>query len=226
MMIVTSLPEEFVLLAYGDDGAAQLDSSTLGYGLGGALLLELALAERVDVVDKKVVVADPAPHEDPLIDAALQQVRDDPKPRGPQHWVDKLSRGARDAVLERLVANGTLTREQDKVLWVFPRTRFLSAYGVEPPVETATRQRLHAAVAGTGAVEARTAAMCALVAATGLDKKVFHELPRAQVTARLKEIGEGAWAATAVKKAIEEIQAAMMVSVMVATTAATAGGSS
>jgi hypothetical protein len=219
-MTTTSLPEMFALLVYGDDGSAQVDSTTLGYGLGGALLLELALAERVDVVDKKIVVTDPTPTGDTLIDGALRRVQDDPKPRGPGHWVDKLGHGTRDAVLERLVATGVLTRESDKVLWVFPRTRFPSRYGVEPPVETAARQQMRAAIAGTGAVDARTAAMCALVAATGLDGKVFRDLPRAQVKARLKEIGEGAWAATAVKKAIEEIQAVMIVT-MIATTTAT-----
>jgi hypothetical protein len=45
------------------------------------------------------------------------------------------------------------------------------------------------------------------------------------VTARLKEIGEGAWAAEAVRKTIEEIQAAVMVAIIASTTAATAGSS-
>ena len=56
-----NLAEEFTLLAYADDGSLEIDSVRLESGLGGALLLELALAGRVDVEDKRVVVIDPSP---------------------------------------------------------------------------------------------------------------------------------------------------------------------
>ena len=97
------------------------------------------------------------------------------------------------------------------MLGVFPRTKHPAPHGVEPPAETEARQRMRAAVGGTGPVEPRTAALCALVAATGLDAKVFADLDRKQVKARLTEIGEGSWAATAVKKTIEEIQTVLLV---------------
>ena len=45
------------------------------------------------------------------------------------------------------------------------------------------------------------------------------------VKTRLKEISEGAWAADAVRKAIEEIQTAVMLAIIASTTAATAGSS-
>ena len=48
------------------------------------------------------------------------------------------------------------------------------------------------------------------------EKKVFADLARDRVKARLKEISEGDWAATAVKKSVEEMQAAIMVAVMIA----------
>ena len=75
--------------------------------------------------------------------------------------------------MDQLVAEGVLRREKDRVLWVFPRTRYPARHGVEPPAETEARQRMRAAVTGTGPVEPRTAALCALVAATDLDRKVF-----------------------------------------------------
>jgi hypothetical protein len=42
-----------VLLAYGDDGKPLADRMHLDNGLGGSLLLELALSGRVDIHDKK-----------------------------------------------------------------------------------------------------------------------------------------------------------------------------
>lgn len=219
-----SLPEEFLLLAYDEDGTPLTDGTRLDNGLGGAILLELALARRLDIEDKRVVVLDPAPIGDALCDEALARIGQE-RPRKPGHWVTKLSKQARPRILEKLVAEGVLTVEKDKVLWVFPRTKYPSANGEPPAAEADARERIRAAVLGTGEVEPRTAALCALVAATELDKKILTGLDRKRVTARLKEIGEGAWAAEAVRRTIEEIQAAVMVAIIASTTAATAGSS-
>jgi hypothetical protein len=219
-----SLPEEFLLLAYDEDGTPLTDGTRLDNGLGGAILLELALAHRVDVEDKRVVVTDRGPIGDPLADEALSRIAQE-KPRKPGYWVTKLSKQARPRILAKLVADGVLTVEEDRVLWVFPRKKYPPASGETPAVEVEARERIRAAVLGSGEVEPRTAALCALVAATELDRKIVIGLDRKQVKARLKEIGEGAWAADAVRKTIEEIQAAVMVAIIASTTAATAGSS-
>jgi Golgi phosphoprotein 3 GPP34 len=221
-----NLAEELALLGYGDDGKPVTDGVHLDNGLGGALLLELAMAERVDVEDKRVVVRNPAPTGDPMVDQALAQIVNDEKSRKPGHWVTRFAKKAREQVMDSLVARGAVRREEDRVMLVFPRTRYPATHGVEPPEETEARQRMRAAVTGTGPVEPRTAALCALVAAIDLDRRVFRDLDRKQVKARLKEIGQGAWAATAVKKSIEEIQSAIMVAVIAGSTAATTGGGS
>jgi hypothetical protein len=209
-----TLADELALLAYDDDGSRKLGQPALGYGLAGALLVELALAEQVDVVDKKVTVLDPTPVGRPLLDQALARIADD-KPRKPGHWISKLSKKLTDEVLDGLVAGGVLRREEDRVLLVFPRTRFPTPDGVQPAAETDARARMTSAITGDGPVDPRTAALCALVKAVDYDRKVFAALPRAVVRRRLKVISEGDWAATAVRKAIEEVQSAIMVAVIV-----------
>ena len=221
---VMSIAEEFLLLAYDEDGTPLTDGTRLDNGLGGAILLELALGRRVDTEDKRVVVVDRRPTGDALADEALARIEAD-KPRKPGHWVTKLSKQARPRILEKLVAEGVLTVEKDKVLGVFPRTKYPSASGEPPAVEADAWARIRAAVLGDGAIEPRTAALCALVAATELDRKILAGLDRKLVKTRLKEISEGAWAADAVRKTIEEIQAAVMVAIIASTTAATAGSS-
>jgi hypothetical protein len=223
-----NLPEELVLLAYSDEGTPRTDSMHLDNGLGGALLLELALAERVDMRDKNVVVRDPSPTGDPLVDDALARIAAEGKARGPGHWVKKLAKGTRARVLDGLVAREVLHREHGRVLLVFPRTKYPARHGVEPPAETEARARLRAAVTASGSAEidARTSALCALVAATGLDRKVFADLDRKQVKSRLKEISEGSWAATAVQKTIEEIQSAVMVAVIASSAGASGAAGS
>jgi hypothetical protein len=214
-----NLAEEFALLAYGDDGAPDTDSVRLDNGLGGALLLELAIAGRLDVEDKKVIVRDGSPTGDPLVDQALARIVADDKPRKPGYWVKKFAKDTRKLTLDRLVEQEVLVRRQDTVLLLFPRTRYPAPHGGEPVPETEARQRLTAAVSTSGPVEPRTAALCALVAATNLDRKVFRSLDRGVTKRRLAEISAGDWAATAVRKTIEEIQTAVLVAVVAASTA-------
>jgi Golgi phosphoprotein 3 (GPP34) len=220
-----SLAEELLLLAYDEDGTPLTDGTHLDNGLGGAVLLELALAGRIDVEDKRVVVLDRRTVGEPLADEALAKISAEPRGRKPGHWVTRLARQARPHVLQKLVADGVLTVEKDRVLWVFPRTKYPSASGRLPAAEAAARQRMRDAILGAAAVQPHTAALCALVAATGLDRVVFADLDRKRVEARLKELGEGSWAADAVRKSIEEIQTAIMVAIVASTTAATAGSS-
>jgi len=223
---MTSLAEELLLLAYADDGTPLTDGTHLDNGLGGALLLELTLAGRVDVEAKKVVVIDSRPVEDPLATNALAQIIGEDRARKPGHWVTKLAKETRPRVLDKLVAEGVLTVAKDKVLWVFPRTKYPAANGRRPRAEAEAELRMRAAILDSGAIGERTAALCALVAATELDRKIFADLDRKLVKARLKEISEGAWAAEAVRKTIEEIQAAVMIAIVASTTAITAGSGS
>ncbi|GAA2495882.1 GOLPH3/VPS74 family protein [Winogradskya humida] len=217
-----NLAEEFALLAYGDDGAPVTDGIHLDNGLAGALLLELALAGRADIEEKNVVIRDATPTGDPLVDDALARIAADEKNRKPSHWVSKLAKDARKRTMERLVETEVLEKQKDKVLLVFNRTRYPAPHGVQPTPETEARQRLTAAVTTSAVPDPRTAALCALVGATDLDRKIFRELDRKEVKARLKEISEGSWAAAAVKSTIDSIQAAIMVSIVAATSTAAA----
>lgn len=203
-----NLAEEFALLAYRDDGASQIDGTRLDNGLAGALLLDLVLAGRIDIEDKKVTVHDATPPGDPLLDRTLARIYGEPRERKAGHWVTKLAKVARRQTTDRLVEQEVLRRERDKVLLVFPRTRYPAAHGVEAAVAAEVRQRVRRAVTSHDEVDRRTGAVCALIVATDLDRKLFRDLDRKQVKARLKEISRGSWAAAAVKKAIQSVEIA------------------
>lgn len=220
------LADELLLLAYSDEGDAQLGSSSLNLSLAGSVLLELALAGKFDVGDGKIVVTDATPTGDPVLDETLSAVANDKKARTPRDWISKLPGDKlHERLLDDMVAAGMLNREKDKVLWVFPRTRYPSATGVEPPQETDARQRLNAALDGPDPVDPRTSALAALVQAAGLSGKVFEDRKGRDVKRRIEgmtraSVASGQWASDGVRKAIEEVEAAL-IAVMITTTVIT-----
>jgi Golgi phosphoprotein 3 (GPP34) len=212
-----TLADLLLLIAYDDDGTRIGNSQAVDLGLGGAVLAELAIAGRIEVSHRRIRVVDTAPTGDPLLDGALAGIAAERRPRKPADLVGTLSRGLRATVLHRLVDQGILRREEGRVLWVFPRTRYPSATGLEPVAETDARGRLVLAVDGGGPVEPRVAALCGLVKAVGLEGAVFPDRPRREIRRRLDAVAESDWASAAVRRAISEVDAAVVASIAATT---------
>jgi len=215
-MTVLSLPDELLLLAYDDAAGKPLIATvTLDLGLAGALLAELALAGRVTVENKKLVVLDPSPVDDPITEAALDRLRAATKPRRPQDWLGPLAKGVRAKILDRLVETGVVEREESRMLGLFRVVRYPA---LNPAPETAAHGRLDAAVRHGDISGRHTAALASLVRAVDLGSKLFPDLPANDVKARLDEIAAGEWAGKVVKEAMDAIQVALMTATAVAVT--------
>lgn len=217
-----TLSEELTLLAYDDETGKSKADMFLEYGLGGALLAELAVLGKVALTDKKVTVVDPSPTGDELLDGALAKIADSP-PRKPQRWVDMLRKGAKDAALQRLVDRGLLRREHGKVLLVFPMTTYPTQ---DSGPEQEVRQRLNDAMVEGRVPELRTVTLALLVGACDLGKNVFPDLPNRELKRKLNELTAGDWAAKATKQAIEAVRAAILATTTATVTTSAAGGSS
>jgi Golgi phosphoprotein 3 (GPP34) len=213
-----TLAEELLLIAYNDEtGKVGAGGPELDCGLAGALLLELALAGRIDVVDGKITVLDPAAAGEVLTDTALARIIREGKARKPEWWVGKLRSKLRADVLARLTERGVLRLERHKVMGLFPVRRYPS---VDPATENSARARLDMAVVKGVEADPRTAALASLLHACGLAKRTFPDIDRRQLKARMKEINEGQWAGAAVRKAIQSIHAAVAASTVAATSVA------
>ena len=227
MSTLPPTPESLLLLAYEDlEGKSRLDSTTLKYAVAGAVLVDLAAAGRIDVVDGKVVVNDPTPTGTPYLDDPLARIAAEHKQRKPKWWVEKLSGKSRQQVLDALVARGVLRRDERKVLGIFPADRYP---GVVTGPEDAVRIRLRSVVLDGASADESTAALVAVTRAAGMAKQLFPGLDRSErkaADARMKEISEGDWAGAAVKQALDEMYAAISVAVVAASSGATVAGSS
>lgn len=231
---MTLIAEDVLLLLLDDDSGKVAGAPGFDNVLGGALLIELALDGAVEVGAVEVTVPErrlasgkvrragtglPA---DPVLRDALTLVRE--RERRAKDLVPRLGKGRRAMLLDRLVERGLVRREEDRVLGLFPRTRWPAA---DSRHEEEVRLRLHAALLDGADPEPRTAAIIAILAAADQVHKVVTApgVSDREIKRRAGEIAECAWAAAAVREAIQAAAAAM-IAVTVATTAATGAGSS
>lgn len=218
---MTPLADELLLLALDDVSGRPTSRAHLDLGLAGAVLVDLALAGRVDMADGCLVVTDATLTGDVVADAVLARIAERQRARRPKDWVRRLAKGLRGGVVDRLVSAGVLRREKHKVLGLFPTTRLPAR---SQAVESDARARLDAAVLRGHDPEPRTAALVALVQAANLRKMAFPDADRKAVERRMSEIAEGTWAAEAVRQAVQDIHAGVAAATAAAS-AATAAGS-
>jgi hypothetical protein len=214
------IAEEYLLLALDDEtGKLRIGRDRLEPALGGALLAELALRERVGVTPQeagwtkrgRVTITSLTPTDDPELDAALHKLAENEGKKVKDLLgsyatrKNRLSYGVRDRLLERLAAAGMLVRTEGTVLGFVPRTTWPAG---NPEAEDDVRRRLQAALVGGETPTERTVALIALLQVTGLLSKVVSTEDKKALKSRAKQLTEGDWAAKAVKDAIDEAAAA------------------
>ena len=226
---MTLIAEDLLLVLLDDETGRSPSGLDLGTVLGGALLIELALADAVEVEDRKsfwnaakVRVVPGVAVDDPLLTDALALVGQNE--RTAQDLVGRLGKGLRDRLTERLAQAGILQRRDTKILGLFPSTSW-------PATDTTHGQTLErglvSALVEGNEPDSRTGSLIALLVAVDQVHKVVPHvgLSASEVKARGKAIAEGQWAATAVKKAIDAATAATVAAATAAATGAVVAGS-
>jgi hypothetical protein len=219
---------EDLLLLLLDDESGGNQSSFMRPALGGALLVELAMAGCVVVGPRRwtgarveAVPGAPAP-EDPFLGAAYATAA--ARPRTAQDLVNRLGKDVQPALAERLVERGILERHETRVLGLFPRTRWPARDALH---EEQVRRSLEAVLVGGQDPDERTAALIALLSALDRAHKAIDRggVSGREVKRRAKEVAEGNWAAKGVREAVQAATTAMMVATTAGGAAAASGGS-
>lgn len=230
---MTLIAEDLLLLLLDENsGRIRLDSTRLDRMLAGAVLTELALAERVvpdrsDLPPRRIrlVVQNPAPTGDPILDEALARLTAWRGPVRPQRAVEKLARGLRRQLLARLVGGGLLREQPRAVLGIFPGT----GYAVQRPAPDGTDPRgvlqdeVRRVLVQGSQPSPRLAAVIALLSAVDAVTKVVPGADRREVRRRAKQIAAGDWGAAAVRQAVTAVQAAVMAAITATVVTTTTG---
>ena len=228
-----SLTAEFLLLALGDqDGRPRVDSTRLKAAVAGAAIVDLTLegalrlTEPGDAEHKPGRLVRTTRHvSDPLL-AEVARLSHGRKPKdavgrigGVNAWKDRAG-SLKDSVLNDLVAQGVLRREEGKVLGLFPRTSWPLA---DPTVEREVLDRVRSAVFGRVEPDERTGALVALLHSVDLLPRLFPDQPKRGLRARGTAIADGSWGAEAVRKAVQDVQTAITASIVASTVVASGG---
>lgn len=217
------IAQELLLVAYREDGTAWGRGTELDLALGGALLVELALAGNVELVGSQVMAAgrQPAPAH-PELAGALTDVA--AKPRRPKSWVQRLARGARRRLLRDLVEHQVLTEERYRLLGVLPARRYPA---LDPAPKLEIERRLRAALVEGQQPDQRTAALASMLSAARLERRVLPDEDHKLVRQRLREVAESDWLgpySEAVRKAVRAAHAATAAAASAASASAASSG--
>lgn len=220
-----SLSEALLLVALDDDRGSVISraSMALDYGIAGALIMELALKERVAVREKELGVLNRELTGDPLLDDVIQLITEKEERVKPvRHWVSIMPRKIkriRHRVADRLVDAGILSREKRKILWVFPSVRYPT---VNPLPELTVREKIRNSILSEESPDTNVVLMCGLIKSCDLLSEIFEKPYRKQAKRRIRKLSAEEPVSRAVGETVAAVQAAVTAAVAAAVVASTA----
>lgn len=197
-----TFPEEILLLLLDDEDGAfvPVGESVIGCALAGAVLMDLAFANRIDTDPERLVVLDRAPTDNATLDRVLARIAEDPRTEAgtgdTKGWIETLtaeeSPTIRQEALDRLVERGILERQEEKFLWVFRSRRYPT---VDGRAEREVKLRLMEVLLSDEIPAPRDVALICLVDACGIlryilaDREVESVGPRVEQLRKMDLIG-------------------------------------
>ena len=166
------IPEKLFILTIDDGGAAIASvKTTLRYQLAGAMLVQLALVNKIQLKDNRLVLVDPAPSGEPLFDEILAMIPAEKKPRKLSHWLQAVgSKQILKSLAGRLAERNVIVIEKKQYSWVIP-------YELSPQVNASAKywvkQHLRGVVLAGEPAEPADIALLSLLKAFSLMRLVF-----------------------------------------------------
>ena len=219
-----NLIDQLTLLALDDEkGTFLADSTSYSYAIAGAVIMELALEERIDLSGEKVVLKDRNKTGDKIIDTYFEIILQTEKEKKIKSWVERIGNKAdkikRDTI-DKLINNRILEKKEDKILWIFSYNKYPTQ---NPRPENQLRSRLYDIIVNSHRPELKEMMLLNLIESCSLGKEVFGKEQAKTFKKKLKSINEYDHLAGEVNKSVKEICDTInaMLVIMIATTVAT-----
>ena len=211
--------EEVLLLLLEDESGkfVHVPELSLRCVLAGAVLMDLALEYRIDTDLRKLVVIDPSPLGDSLLDPILERIVTelnkkpvpDDSPRDARYWVETIARDAdviRTKTLDRLIERGIIRREDERVLWVFKTRRYPL---IDGEAEREVKLRIMEVLFSDTIPAPRDIVIISLADACGIFRVLLSDREYKRVGSRIREVRKMDLIGQAVSNAVREIEAVL-----------------
>ena len=203
--------EEVLLLLLHDDNGkfARVPEWSLRYALGGGVLMDLALENRIDTDLEKLVLIDATPVGDSLLDPLLEEIAAAQESHDARYWVEVAAGRAweiREEALSRLVARGILEQREDRFLWVLSARRYPV---IDGKAERELKLRIMEVLFSDALPDPRDIVIIGLADACGIFKELLAERELDLVAERIGQVRKMDLIGQAVSSAIWDIETAV-----------------
>ena len=200
--------EEIMLLLLHDENGRfeRVPDWSLGYALGGGVLMDLALENRIDTDLQELILLDDTPVGDSLLDPTLAEIVATEDRRDARFWIERTAGRAddiREEALARLVKNGTLELHEDRVLWVFRSRRYPV---VDGKAEREVKLRIMEVLFSDEIPDPRDVVIICLADACALFRQLLSKRELDQAARRIEQVTRLDLIGQAMAQAIRDIQ--------------------
>ena len=181
--------EEIILLMLHDDNGkfAHVPSWSMDRALAGAVLMDLALENRIDTDPENLILIDATPVGDSLLDPTLAEIAAGDQ-RDARYWVEhtaKKGEQIREEALSRLIGAGILEPHEDRFLWVFRSRRYPV---VDGKAEREVKLRIMEVLFSDQIPEPRDVVIIALAEACGIFRELLSKRELEQAATRIEQV--------------------------------------
>jgi len=213
------LYEELVLLGLKDEKGTFVTSTTLLYAIGGAVISELLMQERIklELVKKNnyVKIIDTKPTGDEILDETINKFKNSKKDRYINDWVQTIAglKKLLHRIAVQLCNKGILKADEDKVLLIFTRKIYPE---INPKPEREIIERLRKAIfTDTKDVDPNTIILLSLAKNAELLNYTFDRKELKSRKDRIESLIKGEITGAAAKAVVEAIEAAAIVAAVI-----------
>ena len=205
-----------MLLMLDDENGkfARVPDRLLRYALAGGVLMDLALEDRIDTDLEKLILVNPEPLEDSLLDPTLADISQATETHDARFWVERTARLSAEAIrhkaLNRLVDRGILECRDDRFLWVFQARRYPAIDGT---AEREVKLRIMEILFSDQVPLPRDVVIIGLVHACDLFRQILSDRELANVATRIDEVRQLDLIGRAMSQAIIDIELSIALAV-------------
>ncbi len=206
-----TLVEEVLLILLDDEKGTlpPVPQLTLHYVLAGAILMELAIHDRIDSDLEKVYILDGSGTGDPILDRFLNEVNQE-ESQDNKYWLNRIAdEGAEivESAFQRLVEKGILSETEKRFLWVMKTRSFPT---VDDTAGRDAKRQIMNILYSDEIPEQRDVVIFCLLDACDMFRTILGPAELARMRPRISEVSKLDLIGQATKNSIREIEVALV----------------